>query len=305
MSGSPVARELLHARVLGWFAEHARPLPWRDASTTAWGVHVSEVMAQQTPVARVEPVWREWMERWPTPAALAAASPGDVVRAWGRLGYPRRALRLREAAVAIVERHGGEVPADEAALRALPGVGTYTAAAVAAFAFGRRAVVVDTNVRRVLARAVEGRALAAPALTAAESRLAASLLPEDPATSAVWNVAVMELGALVCRARAPECDRCPLEDVCAWVAAGRPPDDGPARRGQAWAGTDRQVRGALVQVLREVSHPVPRTELEATVLERLGRDGDAALAQVDRCLASLVEDGLVEPGGAGRFRLPT
>ncbi|MBM6401292.1 A/G-specific adenine glycosylase [Phycicoccus sp. MQZ13P-5] len=252
-------------------------------------------MAQQTPVGRVEPVWREWMERWPTPAALAAATPGDVVRAWGRLGYPRRALRLREAAVVVVERHGGELPPDEEALRALPGVGTYTAAAVAAFAFGRRSVVVDTNVRRVLARAVEGRALASPSLTAAETRLAASLVPDDPATSAVWNVAVMELGALVCRARTPECGACPLADVCAWVAAGSPPDDGPPRRGQAWHGTDRQVRGALVQVLREGEHPVPRPLLEDEVLTRLGLDARQHAAQVERCLASLVEDGLVEP----------
>lgn len=297
-------REVLHRRVLAWFDEHARPLAWRDPSTTPWGVHVSEVMAQQTPVARVEPVWRTWMERWPTPAALAAASPGDVVRAWGRLGYPRRALRLRDAAVAVVERHGGELPADEEALRALPGVGAYTAAAVAAFGFGRRAVVVDTNVRRVLARAVEGRAMASPSLTAAETRLAASLVPDDVATSARWNVAVMELGALVCRARGPECGRCPLEDVCAWVAAGSPPDDGPPRRGQAWEGTDRQVRGALVQVLRESADPVGRDVLEATVLERLARTDPGALGQVDRCLASLVEDGLVEPDGAGRYRLP-
>ena len=166
--------------MLDWYAGNARPLPWRDPSCSPWGVLVSEVMSHQTPVARVEPVWREWMQRWPTPAHLAAESPGEVVRAWGRLGYPRRALRLREAAVAIVERHGGEVPDDEDALRALPGVGAYTAAAVAAFAFGRRTTVVDTNVRRVLVRAVEGRAHAAPALTAAESALAASLVPDGP-----------------------------------------------------------------------------------------------------------------------------
>ncbi len=304
MPGAAPDREVLHRRVLDWYAEHARPLPWRDPSTTPWGVHVSEVMAQQTPVGRVEPVWREWMRRWPTPAALAAESPGEVVRAWGRLGYPRRALRLREAAVAVLERHGGELPADEEALRALPGVGAYTAAAVAAFAFGRRAVVVDTNVRRVLARAVQGRALASPSLTAAESRLAASLVPEDAETSAVWNVAVMELGALVCRARGPECGACPLEDVCAWVAAGSPPDDGPPRRGQAWHGTDRQVRGALVQVLRETERPVGRAELEATVGERLARRSEQGAEQVDRCLASLVEDGLVEPVGDGAYALP-
>jgi A/G-specific adenine glycosylase len=286
---------LLHERVLGWYAEHARPLPWREPSCSPWGVLVSEVMSHQTPVARVEPVWREWMLRWPTPADLAAESPGEVVRAWGRLGYPRRALRLREAAVAIVERHAGVVPDAEDALRALPGVGAYTAAAVAAFAFGRRSVVVDTNVRRVLARVVQGREHAAPALTAAESALAASLVPDDPATAATWNVAVMELGALVCSARAPRCDACPVLDLCAWVAAGRPAHDGPPRRGQAWHGTDRQVRGALLQVLRESAGPVPRASLESA-----GPDP----AQVERCIASLIEDGLLEPAGRGRYRLP-
>ena len=118
---------------------------------------VSEVMLQQTPVARVVPEWQAWMARWPTPAALADAEPGEVVRQWGRLGYPRRALNLHAAASAIVARHDGRVPEEESALRALPGVGEYTAAAVRAFAFGRRSVVLDTNVRRVLARAVGGQ----------------------------------------------------------------------------------------------------------------------------------------------------
>ncbi|MGG5258981.1 A/G-specific adenine glycosylase [Phycicoccus avicenniae] len=302
---------MLHDRVLTWYEAHKRTLPWRDGGTDAWGVLVSEVMLQQTPVARVEPVWREWMERWPTPAALAAETPGEVVRAWGRLGYPRRALRLREAAVAITRDHEGWVPDTEEALLGLPGVGTYTAAAVAAFAHGRRAVVVDTNVRRVLARALEGRPNASPSLTAAESRLAAATVPTDARTSVRWNVAVMELGAVVCRARIPECGACPLEDVCAWVAAGSPPDDGPARRGQAWHGTDRQVRGALVQVLREVSHPVPRPLLEDEVLTRLGLDPVQHAAQVERCLGTLVEDGLVEPvpasaaaPGGEAYRLP-
>ena len=256
---------------------------------------VSEIMAQQTPVARVAPVWQEWMARWPTPADLAAESPGEVVRAWGRLGYPRRALRLREAAVVVTERHGGVVPDDEGALRALPGIGAYTAAAVMAFAFGRRTTVVDTNVRRVLARVVEGREHAAPALTAAESALAASLVPAAEPASATWNVAVMELGALVCRARGPRCGDCPVEDLCAWVAAGRPAHDGPPRRGQAWHGTDRQVRGAVLQALRDARGPVSRS-----VLDDAGEDP----AQVDRCIASLVEDGLLEPVGGGRLGLP-
>jgi A/G-specific adenine glycosylase len=287
---------LLHERVLAWFDAHGRDLPWRASETSPWGVFVSEVMSHQTPVARVEPVWREWMRRWPAPAALAAEPPGEVVRAWGRLGYPRRALRLREAAVVMVERHGGEVPDDEEVLRGLPGVGAYTAAAVAAFAYRRRTTVVDTNVRRVLARAVEGRALASPALTAGEARLAAALVPSGDECAARWNVAVMELGALVCRARGPRCGECPVEDLCAWVAAGSPPDAGPPRRGQAWHGTDRQVRGRVLQALRDADGPLAR--------DRFGGLADDA-AQLDRCLASLVEDGLVEPLTADRFALPS
>ncbi len=292
---SPAEAALLHERVLHWYAGNARPLPWRAPGCSPWGVLVCEVMAQQTPVTRVEPVWTAWMERWPTPADLAAESPGEVVRAWGRLGYPRRGLRLREAAVAITQRHGGVVPDDEATLRSLPGVGAYTAAAVTAFAFGRRTTVVDTNVRRVLARVVEGREHAAPALTAAETALAASLVPEDAARAATWNVAVMELGAVVCRARGPRCEHCPLLDRCAWVAAGRPRHEGPPRRGQAWHGTDRQVRGAVLQLLRDAPGEVARSALEAA-----GEDA----AQVARCLASLVEDGLLEPVSGERFRLP-
>lgn len=285
----------LHQLVLEWYAVHARALPWRAPTCTPWGVLVSEVMAQQTPVARVEPVWQQWMERWPTPAHLAAEPPGEVVRAWGRLGYPRRALRLREAAVALVDHHGGEVPSEEAVLRTLPGVGSYTAAAVAAFAFGRRTTVVDTNVRRVLVRAVQGREHAAPSLTAAESALAESLVPLPEADAATWNVAVMELGALVCRARAPACEACPLLDRCAWVLAGRPAYDGPARRGQAWHGTDRQVRGAVLQLLRDATGPVARETLDPA-----GPDA----GQLDRCIGSLVEDGLIEPVGRDHFRLP-
>ncbi len=289
------AGSLLHEPVLEWYAVHARPLPWRDPTCTPWGVLVSEVMAQQTPVARVAPVWVEWMRRWPTPSALAAESPGEVVRSWGRLGYPRRALRLREAAVAIRDRHGGVVPDDEAELRALPGVGGYTAAAVTAFAFGRRTTVVDTNVRRVLVRAVEGREHAAPVLTSEESALAAALVPEAVERSATWNVAVMELGAVVCTARNPRCDVCPVQDVCAWVRSGRPEHDGPRRRAQAWHGTDRQVRGAVVQALRDASGPVARG-----ALWDVGPDA----AQVDRCITSLVVDGLLEPTEDDAFRLP-
>ncbi len=292
---SPTRLARVHAHVLHWYAVHERPLPWRAPGTSAWGVFVSEIMAQQTPVARVEPLWHEWLTRWPTPAELAVAAPGDAVRAWGRLGYPRRALRLHEAARAIVDRHDGQVPTDLADLLALPGVGTYTAAAVACFAHGIPVPVVDTNVRRVLARAVTGTPLAAPALTTAESALAAAVLPADRHDALTWNVAVMELGALVCTARSPRCDVCPIRPDCAWQAAGAPPYTGPARRGQAWAGTDRQARGVLLQALRDSPAPVSAATLKAVWPDD---------AQRGRCLDGLVADGLIEPLARRRFRLP-
>lgn len=284
----------LHEPILGWYATAARDLPWRRPDCPPWGVLISEIMLQQTPVARVEPVWDIWMERWPTPADLAAESPGEAVRAWGRLGYPRRALRLHAAAVAIRDQHDGVVPSSPDELRALPGIGEYTSAAVAAFAFGAQLSVVDTNVRRVHARLVTGVEHAAPSLSAAERGLADALLPQDD-SAPLWSVAVMELGALVCTARSPRCDDCPVRDRCAWVLAGRPAYDGPTRRGQAWAGTDRQVRGKILQVLRESASAVPHTRLRAVWDEEVQRE---------RCLDGLVADGLIEPVGEDAFRLP-
>ncbi|MEJ5944267.1 A/G-specific adenine glycosylase [Pseudokineococcus basanitobsidens] len=294
---APPPEELgaLHADVLAWYAREARDLPWREPGASAWGVLVSEVMLQQTPVARVLPVWRAWLRRWPTPADLAAAPAGDAVRAWGRLGYPRRALRLHAAAAALVERHGGRVPSDHAVLLALPGVGAYTAAAVAVFAHGGRHAVVDTNVRRVHARLVSGAAQPAPALSAAETALAEALLPEDDATAARWGVAVMELGALVCTARAPGCAACPVADRCAWLRAGAPPAAGPTRRTQRWEGTDRQARGRLLAVLRAADGPVADVDLAVAWPDE---------AQRSRCLASLLDDGLVVPAAGAAYALP-
>ena len=285
---------LLHAPVLAWYAEHARDLPWRAAGTSAWAVLVSEVMLQQTPVSRVEPVYRAWLERWPTPADLAAEPAGEAVRAWGRLGYPRRALRLHAAATEVVARHGGELPTSYAGLLALPGVGEYTAAAVASFAHGGRHAVLDTNVRRVLARTLGAVAAPAPALTAAERSRAAGVVPDEPAVAARWAVAVMELGALVCTARAPRCDRCPVAGLCEWRLAGSPAYDGPARRSQAFAGTDRQVRGLLMAVLRDRPGPAGPEHLAAAWPDE---------AQRGRALAGLLADGLVLPDG-GSYRLP-
>lgn len=273
--------DTLHEDILGWFDTSARELPWRSDSRP-WPVMVSEFMLQQTPVARVLPVFEAWMSRWPTPAALAAESSGEAVRAWGKLGYPRRALRLHAAAVAIVDRHGGEVPEDADALRALPGVGDYTAAAIGSFAFGQRQVVLDTNVRRLFARVVDGTEFPATSISVAERALATSLLPEREA--ARWAAATMELGALICTARSPQCGACPIADTCTWNLAGRPSHDGPPRRGQAYAGTDRQVRGKLLDVLRNADGPVPKAALDAA-----WEDAE----QRERCLASLLDDGLM------------
>jgi A/G-specific adenine glycosylase len=282
--------------LLDWYAEAARQLPWRDPAATPWAVLVSEIMLQQTPVARVLPTYDQWLARWPTPAALAAATPGDAVRAWDRLGYPRRALRLHAAATTIVARHGGEVPADHADLRALPGIGDYTAAAVAAFAFRQRHAVLDTNVRRVLARAVSGVAEASSAPTVAERRVANKLLPDDGERAATFSVALMELGALICRARAPQCDRCPIANRCAWRQAGYPPSTTPPRKGQGYEGTDRQARGAVLAVLRAQPGPARLRQLRAAWPDAV---------QLDRALDGLVADGLVEPLPRGRFQLPT
>ncbi|WNV76259.1 A/G-specific adenine glycosylase [Geodermatophilus sp. DSM 44513] len=290
----PPSPDAVGDTLVDWFASAARDLPWRRPDTDPWAVLVSEVMLQQTPVARVEPVWREWVARWPTPAALAAASPAEVIRAWGKLGYPRRALRLRETAVALTERHGGVVPSDVAALEALPGVGTYTARAVACFGHGQPQPVVDTNVRRVVARLVHGRADAAPA-RAADLTDVAALAPADPERAVRFSVAVMELGALVCVARTPRCAVCPVRTACAWRLAGSPAAEGPPRRVQRFAGTDRQVRGRLLDVLRAAEGPVAAPALEPAWAEAVQRS---------RCLDSLLADGLVEQTADGRFRLP-
>ncbi len=286
----------LDARVLtDWFAEKARDLPWRDPECSAWGVLVSEIMLQQTPVARVEPSWHDWMARWPTPSALAAATPAEVLRAWGKLGYPRRALRLRDAAVVIAAEHDDVVPSDVDTLLALPGIGAYTARAVAAFAYRRRCPVVDTNVRRVIARAVHGAGDAGPASNTRDMADAEKLLPADDELAAQTSAALMELGATVCTARNPRCADCPVFDACAWQRNGRPAYAGPAKPVQKFAGTDRQVRGLLLDVLRDTSVPVAKARLDLVW-------SDAG--QRDRCLDSLLVDGLVEQTGEGLFALP-
>jgi len=282
------------APVKSWYAEHARNLPWRDPAASAWSVLVSEVMLQQTPVSRVLPAYAAWLERWPEPTALAAATPADAVRQWDRLGYPRRAVRLHASSQLIVTRHGGKVPESVDDLRQLPGIGSYTAAAVASFAFGRRHAVLDVNVRRVLARLVTGQAMPRPAQSAGEVALAESLLPADGQEAARWSVGVMELGALVCTARQPSCASCPLAAQCAWLRLGQPAGT-PGRAAPGYEGSDRQCRGALLAVLRAANAPVP-AEVLATAWDDSG--------QRARSLAALIADGLVTRCADGSLALP-
>ena len=279
--------------LVAWFTRAKRELPWRAPGVSPWQIMVSEFMLQQTPVARVAPIWVDWVARWPTPSATAAAGAADVLRAWGKLGYPRRAKRLHECAVVIAEEHGDLVPDDVDTLLGLPGVGAYTARAVACFAYRKRVPVVDTNVRRVVARAIAGRADAGSPSTVRDHAEVEALLPND-ALAADFSAALMELGATVCTARSPKCGLCPLT-VCAWRDAGYPIGDGPARPTQRYTGTDRQVRGKLLDVLRANSTPVPRAQLDVVWL--------TDTAQRDRALDSLLVDGLVEQTADGRFAL--
>ena len=288
----------LAAPLIAWYRENARDLPWRRplflAAYGAWGVLVSEFMLQQTPVTRVIPHLEAWLDRWPTPAALAADPPAEAVRQWANLGYPRRALWLHRAAVQIRDEHRGIVPRDVGTLRSLPGIGDYTARAVAVFAYGDRHPVVDTNTRRVLARAVAGRSQPGPPSRRDLDAMSAQL-PAADAEAAIVNAAAMELGATVCTARTPLCDACPISDRCAWRAAGFP-DTGDARRRQArYDGSDRQARGAVLKALRDAA---PAAVAHHAVIPDWPDAG-----QRDRAIDSLIADGLAEASD-GVLRLP-
>jgi A/G-specific adenine glycosylase len=285
----------LEEPITAWYSRNGRDLPWRHAGVGAWPVMVSEFMLQQTPVARVLPAYRNWMARWPEPAALADATPGDAVRQWDRLGYPRRALRLHESATIIRAKHDGEVPASIADLRGLPGVGSYTAAAIASFAYGQRHPVLDTNVRRVLARLISGRQYPPTSLTVAEEALAQSLLPpEQGHRAATWSVALMELGALVCTATNPSCDVCPVAKSCAWLRDGFPAGQAP-RKAKPYAGSDRECRGRLLAILRAATGPV-----ELTVFDPCWPNPQ----QLSTTLEALIADGLAVRLPSGLVSLP-
>lgn len=279
----------LEKPIVNWFKKNKRDLPWR--TTSPWGVMVSEYMLQQTPVNRVLPVWVEWMNRWPTPADLAKATPAQVITAWGRLGYPRRALRLHAAAQILVEDFNNEVPDDEFTLQLLPGIGQYTAAAIVAFAYQKRALVMDVNIRRVLTRVIDGNEHPLPAPTTRERAARLTLLPEKSAY--VWAAATMELGALVCTSKNPKCELCPVIAACKWRKNGYPKSD-LIRKSQEWHGTDRKCRGTIVQALRE------NESLTENAIKKLWPD----TSQIEKALETLIEDQLIERISRSRYRLP-
>ena len=275
------------AVVLRWFDKNKRDLPWRD--TTPWGVMVSEYMLQQTPVNRVLPIWTEWLTRWPTPQDLAAAKKSDVIKAWGRLGYPRRALRLYEAAREISKNFNNQVPRAIEDLQSLPGVGDYTAAAIAAFAYNESSLVLDVNIRRLFSRVIDGEQFATSAPSKTERKLRYELIPND---GAKWAAATMELGALICTARNPLCDKCPLKKECSWRERGYPESE-IKKKSQGWAGTDRQCRGVIVQALRE------NQKQTKGALKKIWHDE----TQVELALKTLLADGLIEATGKS-YQLP-
>ncbi|MCG7443104.1 A/G-specific adenine glycosylase [Dermabacter vaginalis] len=284
----------LYSPLAAWFANHRRALPWREEGTSAWGVLVSEIMSQQTPVARVAEPWRTWMKRWPTPQALARADSAEVLRAWGSLGYPRRALRLHECARTVEREHGGELPVGVEALVALPGIGDYTAAAVASFAQGQRACVLDTNIRRVLTRVLDAKASVPAHVTKLDRARLEALVPEDAERARIWNEGVMELGALVCRARNPKCEACPLAEHCAWLKAGRPGLGERTTRPQDYEGTDRQIRGRILKTLREGGAATVGTLENAS-----GADSERFV----RLLTDLLAEGLISRTASGEITL--
>ena len=293
----PATDPTLALTVNEWFRLSGRDLPWRRHGFGAWGILVSEVMLQQTPVARVIPRLAEWLERWPTPADLAAVPSGEAVRAWNRLGYPRRALNLHAAAVVIAERHGNRVPTDLHDLLALPGIGDYTARAVAVFAHGQRHPVVDINVRRVMARAIDGQAEPGPPSTRRDLAAMDALLPLDDGDARVTNAAIMELGAIVCTARAPRCDDCPIRDRCRWRAEGYPDYVGPrAAKQKKFEGSDRQVRGLILAELRASDVPVSQDEIDAVWPDDVQRA---------RAMLGLLADGLVVGTPTLGYELPS
>lgn len=260
---SPQRLGRIRSRLLAWYDEHQQPFPWREAHDPYFAL-VAAVCAQQTQMSRVLEIYERWIAAFPTLEACAAASRAEVLRVWGRAGYPRRAANLHEAARACLERHDGALPRDRDALLALPGVGPFTAAIVVSFGFGEDAAAVDTNVVRVIGRLVAGDLQpASETPRAAVGALAERLLP--PGQSARWNPALMDYGARVCTPR-PRCDACVVATLCAArprFAAGERAE--PVRAQARFEGSDREWRGRLMQALRDHEGPWSVARLLGTV----------------------------------------
>lgn len=286
----------LHALLLGWYARHERDLPWRR-QRDPYRVLVSEFMLQQTQAERVAPRFEAFLQQFPTFPALASATTAEVLRAWSGLGYNQRALRLQAIARLVVGQHDGELPHDIAALRLLPGIGPYTAAAIACFAFGAQVPTVDTNVRRVLQRVLLGAETASNPTERRVGELAAQVLPVGHADD--WNQALMDLGATICTARLPACARCPLATACCYrheaqrtAPAIRSQVPASARSGQPFAGSTRYYRGRVMRILTSLDPG------EAVLMTTLGRQLKEGYVSYDAgwlegVLEGLERDGLV------------
>lgn len=285
----------MQKEIIDWFEANGRKLPWREPNFTPWGQLVSEFMLQQTPVSRVLPKLERWLELWPTPQALASSPAGDALREWGNLGYPRRALWLHACAVEITLKYDGEVPRDVDKLLSLPGIGPYTARAIAVFSFGAHEPVVDTNIRRVIARHQQGFSDQGAPSTKRDLEVMAKLLP-PPELSPAFNAGIMELGALICTARNPLCEQCPIKETCAWRNSGyqdRSEKKKPVQK--KYEGSDRQARGAVMKILRENNKPQTKSELQKAWSDQ---------GQLDRAIVGLLNDGLIELVGSDNFQLP-
>lgn len=297
----------LRRRLLAWYRKHGRDLPWRRTNDP-YHAMVAEFMLQQTGVRRVLPVYDSFLRRFPSLKALADAPVSDVIRAWSGMGYNRRAINLQQAARTIVSEYRGNIPQNTAALQKLPGIGRYTAAAIACFAFQRPVAVMDTNIRRVLGRLITGRS---DVDANAGWALAEAAVPRDGARASAWHQALMDLGATVCSARRPKCGDCPVNDLC----AARPLFDGtnqpqiqyaelsdtlpslkvaerPQPKQQGWIGTTRYYRGRIVEALRNHrNRAMPLDELGPLV--RDDYSSDKYEAWLRELLTALERDGLV------------
>jgi A/G-specific adenine glycosylase len=266
-------------KVISWFEKNQRDLPWRKSN--AWGVLVSEIMLQQTPVNRVLPIWNEWLHRWPRPIDFANESSAEILKAWGKLGYPRRALALHNAAKEIVEKHHGEVPTLYEELIELPGIGDYTANAILAFAYRQPSLVLDTNIRRFFSRYFDGESHPKSSQSKYEREMREKLIPS--VKGEVWAAATMEFGALICTANSPKCDECFLAQECVWLIAGKPISEHKKVKQAKFEGSDRQCRGQILGHLRE--------NQSATSKQLLALWNDEQ--QSNKAISSLLKDRLI------------